>query len=52
MRTSIHTVKHGNHVLAIRVAPGQKPQVHTVLYNMTLAEAHTHLSRRRDLIVH
>lgn len=50
--TTVHTVKQGEHVLAIRVDPGQKPQVHSVLYNVTPAQAHTILSRRRDLIVH
>lgn len=50
--TTVHTVKHGKNVLAIRVDPGQPPQVHTILFNMSLAEAHAHLSRRRDLIVH
>lgn len=50
--TTVHTVKQGKNVLAIRVDPGQQPSVHTVLYNTTLAQAHTILSRRRDLTVH
>lgn len=50
--TTVHTMQQGDHVLAIRVDPGQPPAVHSVVYNTSLAKAHAILSRRRDLIVH